>query len=159
MIGYISQQLVDKRQFFGYPKEDGEDFKLLDYASGPGTISAALAPHTSTTLALDLSTNMISEYSSRFPNQSSHTAIAGNLLATPPWIGSHETPLTEEELSHNPLYNDYDTIIVGLGFHHFDNWASALEKLSHRVKKGGVIGIVDLVPDLDVSPPSHCLDI
>lgn len=77
--------------------------------------------------------------------------MTGNLLATPPWIGSQEQALSEEELANNELYNGYDAVVIGLGFHHFVKWAEALEKLSHRVKKGGVIGIVDLTPDLDVS--------
>jgi ubiquinone/menaquinone biosynthesis C-methylase UbiE len=157
MIGYIIQQLVNKRHFFGYPKEDGETFNLLDYASGPGTISAALAPYTTRTLAVDISTNMISEYLSRFPNRSSHSAVTGNLLASTPWLVSQETSLNEEELSRNSEYNNFDAVIVGLGFHHFDDWAFALEKLSRRVKKGGVVGIVDLIPDLDASRSSHYL--
>jgi len=40
MIGYIQEQLVDKREFFGLPEEKGGEFRLLDYASGPGTVSA-----------------------------------------------------------------------------------------------------------------------
>jgi SAM-dependent methyltransferase len=155
MTSYISQQLISKRHFFGYPQEDNsEHFKLLDYASGPGTISAALAPFTTETLALDLSTNMIAEYSFRFPNRSSHNAVTGNLLAIHPWVGNQEQALTEEEIAKNELYNGYDALLIGLGFHHFDKWAEALEKLSHRVKNGGVIGIVDLIPDLDVNLPS-----
>jgi SAM-dependent methyltransferase len=200
MIGYVSQQLVDKREFFGFPKEGGREFRLLDYACGPGTISAvsisffllcflsmdetreledrqvhrkasthfvprsgihltsrptkALAPYTTSTLALDISPAMITEYKSRLPSPS-HTALNGNLLATPPWTTSPtspETKLSADAIAKDALFNDYDAAIVGFGFHHFQNWAEALSKLSLRVKNGGVVGIVDLVPDLDVGP-------
>jgi SAM-dependent methyltransferase len=156
MISYISQQLVEKRQFFGYPLIDGSEFKLLDYASGPGTISAALAPYTTQTLALDLSTTMIEVYSSRFPDPSTHTALVRNLLAELPWIGSKETGTLGEGDLEKEEFNNFDAVIVGLGFHHFDNWAGALRKLSERVKKGGVVGIVDLVPDVDVRLSLSC---
>jgi len=95
---------------------------------------------------------MIAEYQSRFPS-ASHTAIVGNFLATPPSISSlssPETTLNAEAIARDPLLNNFDAVIVGLGFHHFENWALAMRKLSERVKKGGIVGIIDLEPDLDV---------
>jgi len=154
MIGYISEQLVEKRDFFGLPKNKGEEFKMLDYASGPGTVSAALHPYTTSILALDLSENMIKEYKSRFP-QSHMTALHSNLLASPPWITDPSSPtknLGPETIEKDPRFNDFDAVIVGLGFHHFENWAQALQTLSKRVKKGGVVGIIDILPHGDAFP-------
>lgn len=41
---------------------------------------------------------------------------------------------------------DFDLAVVGLGFHHFHNPAHALTMLKGRLKKGGVLGIVDFLP-------------
>lgn len=163
MIRSISQQLIQNRGFFGYPDpnqtSDGQGgFNLLDYACGPGTISAALSPFTTKTVAIDLSPRMVEEYSSRFPGT---VALEGNLLSSPPWLvlpadgggaagRGGRIEMREQELMAREELNDFDAVIVGLGFHHFEDWSGALGKLSKRVKKGGVVGIVDLVPDLDV---------
>lgn len=105
---------------------------------------------------MDISTNMIMEYSSRFPQ---NVALEGNLLAEPPWVcmkDGEKVELNEEELAEREELNDFDAVIIGLGFHHFDNWAEALGILGRRVRRGGVVGIVDLVPDMNVciSPSS-----
>jgi hypothetical protein len=41
MIGYIVAQVEEQREFFGFPAEEGAkgEFRLLDYACGPGTMS------------------------------------------------------------------------------------------------------------------------
>jgi hypothetical protein len=46
MIGYIQAQLKEHRDFLGFPKDEGgnesvekRDFRMLDYACGPGTMS------------------------------------------------------------------------------------------------------------------------
>lgn len=41
---------------------------------------------------------------------------------------------------------DFDIAVVGLGFHHFDDPALAAKRLSERLKKGGVLMIVDFLP-------------
>lgn len=151
MIGYVSQNLVEKREFFGFPVDDETaDFKLLDYACGPGTISAALGPFANEIVGMDISGKMVEEYSSRFPGS---VVLEGDLLAGSPWVGvkdGEKMELGEEGLEERGELNGFDAVIIGFGFHHFDNWAGALRKLCLRVKKGGVLGIVDLVPDLDV---------
>lgn len=160
MIGYISQNLVEKREFFGFPLDDkNKSFRLLDYACGPGTISAALVPWTKETVAMDISEKMVEEYSSRFPE---NVVMEGNLLAEPPWVGvknGEKVEIREAELEKREELNGFDAAIVGLGFHHFDDWSGALRKLGKRVRKGGVVGIVDLIPDLDVRtfPTSFCI--
>ncbi|TID16009.1 hypothetical protein E6O75_ATG09067 [Venturia nashicola] len=156
MLAYITQNLVSNRQFFGFPNpstishsSDDRCFKLLDYACGPGTITAALSPWTKEIVAIDISEKMVEEYSSRFPEK---TVLEGNLLAQPPWVrgkDGEKVELGEGELAKKEELNGFDTVIIGLGFHHFDDWSGALQKLGARVKKGGVVGIVDLIPDLD----------
>lgn len=41
---------------------------------------------------------------------------------------------------------EFDIAVVGLGFHHFDDPALATRRLAERLKKGGVLMIVDFVP-------------
>lgn len=76
-------------------------------------------------------------------------AVQGNLLAEKPYIinaeGEQDTTLITD-----PKFNDFDLCIVGLGFHHFDDYVGSLRKLSERVKKGGLVGIVDLYPNAEV---------
>ncbi|KAE9992811.1 hypothetical protein EG327_007735 [Venturia inaequalis] len=133
MIGYISQNLVEKREFFGFPLDvKNKSFRLLDYACGPGTISAALVPWTKETVAMDISEKMVEEYSSRFPE---NVVMEGNLLAEPPWVGvknGEKVEIREAELEKREELNGFDAAIVGLGFHHFDDWSGALRKLGKR---------------------------
>lgn len=153
---YISNQLISNREFFGFPPPSNSSsqnkFKLLDYACGPGTISAALSSYTTEIVAIDISKNMVQEYTSRFPE---NVVLEGNLLSSPPWVGTtkegDKLEISGVELEKREELTGFDAVIVGLGFHHFDDWSGALQKLSLRVGKGGVVGIVDLVPDVDVS--------
>jgi SAM-dependent methyltransferase len=104
---------------------------------------------------MDISTNMISAYKTRVDDSvlpSTCTAIVGNLLDEKPYIISPSTGAEDYEFSKDDKFNDFDVCIVGLGFHHFERHVDALRELGKRVKKGGVVGIVDLFPSQKVSP-------
>jgi len=76
-------------------------------------------------------------------------AHEGNLLVEEPYV------VAEDGKRHqgfsNEHFNQFDACIVGLGFHHFENYATCLRTLSERVKSGGTIGIIDLLPKEGVS--------
>jgi SAM-dependent methyltransferase len=74
------------------------------------------------------------------------SAMQGNLLAQEPYFKDPKTGEKVLNFSQDPRFNDFDAVIVGLGFHHFDNYAGSMRKLAERVKDGGAVGIVDLVP-------------
>lgn len=45
-----------------------------------------------------------------------------------------------------PEFHDFDIAAVGLGFHHFDDPALAAKRLGERLRKGGVLMILDFMP-------------
>lgn len=77
-------------------------------------------------------------------------AHEGNLLASEPYVVG-ESGEKDQSLLNDDHFNNFDACIVGLGFHHFENFAKCLESLSKRLKSGGVNGIIDLAPNEDVS--------
>jgi hypothetical protein len=80
-------------------------------------------------------------------------AVVGNLFDAEPYIVDNESgkKIDGQNFLDDPKFKDFDVCIVGLGFHHFDNFVRCLRILSERVKKGGVVGIVDLLPKEGVS--------
>jgi SAM-dependent methyltransferase len=87
---------------------------------------------------------MVNEYNTSARNQgipeNEMFATLGNLLDT-------SSPLPES-LS-GPEFFNFDIAAVGMGFHHFDDAALAARRLSERLKKGGVLMIVDFLPHGD----------
>ncbi|KAF2421240.1 S-adenosyl-L-methionine-dependent methyltransferase [Tothia fuscella] len=149
MIGYIVSEAEQQREFFGIPAEKGGNgnFRLLDYACGPGTMSKALSPYTTSTLGIDISENMTKTYNTRsqtglLPPHCS--AITGNLLSSQPYIINSSSNEKEFDALSKAEFNDFDAVVVGMGFHHFDRYADSIKGLGERVKVGGTVGIVDL---------------
>jgi SAM-dependent methyltransferase len=101
----------------------------------------ALAPYVTQCVGIDLSEGMVNEYNTSAQNQgiaaSEMHAVLGNLLD----VTSPNPP----SLS-GPEFHDFDIAAVGLGFHHFDDPALAAKRLAERLKKGGVLMIVDFMP-------------
>ncbi|TGO57356.1 hypothetical protein BCON_0066g00040 [Botryotinia convoluta] len=110
--------------------------KLLDYACGTGLITRALLPTITRAIGIDLSSSMVSQYNARASNQglspSEMFAHQGNLLSSDP------APELEIEDLHQ-----FDIAVVGLGFHHFSNPSLAARKIGERLKKGGILAVVD----------------
>ncbi|KAF7898212.1 hypothetical protein EAF00_004658 [Botryotinia globosa] len=110
--------------------------KLLDYACGTGLITRALLPTITRAIGIDLSSSMVSHYNARASDQglspSEMFAHQGNLLSSDP------TP----ELEIEDLYQ-FDIAVVGLGFHHFSDPSLAARKIGERLKKGGILAVVD----------------
>jgi len=92
-------------------------------------------------VGIDLSEGMVNEYNKSARNQgipeSEMFATVGNLMdmnTAPPASVS------------GPEFHDFDIAVVGLGFHHFDDPALAAKRLAERLKKGGVLMIIDFLP-------------
>jgi len=75
---------------------------------------------------------------------SSVTAVVGDLLSNPP---------TDNVCT--PKFQDFDLAAIGLGFHHFSDQAAALQRLTERLKPGGVLLIVDLTGDHPMQREGH----
>ncbi|KAH7418096.1 S-adenosyl-L-methionine-dependent methyltransferase [Cadophora sp. MPI-SDFR-AT-0126] len=115
--------------------------RLLDYACGTGLVSRALAPYITQSIGIDLTEGMVKEYNTSARNQgiseAEMLAVQGNLIdansPNPPALAGKE-------------FYDFEIAAVGLGFHHFDDPALAAKRLAERLKKGGVLFIVDFLP-------------
>lgn len=91
-------------------------------------------------IGIDVSEHMVTEFnkSARECGISPEKmfALQGDLLA--------ET--IPQELS-GPEFFEFDIIVVSVALHHFADPKLAMERLGSRLKKGGVLFIIDLVPD------------
>jgi len=97
---------------------------------------------------------MVSTYNSKAAaaglDHSTCHAHEGNLLLDEPYVVHEEVKRYGAEIG-GEHFNQFDVCIVGLGFHHFENYSHCLRMLSERVKSGGVVGIIDLFPKEGVS--------
>ena len=134
---YIQENL----DFIGIPSQSHR-ITLLDYACGTGMISRALGPSVDSIQAIDLSSKMVERFNelakeSEIPSVRKTRAIEGNLFADP-------APIAE---LNGPELHDFDIAAVGLGVHHFHDPAKAIGRLAQRLKKGGVLLIVDFIEE------------
>ncbi|RMD43145.1 hypothetical protein DV735_g2014, partial [Chaetothyriales sp. CBS 134920] len=112
--------------------------RVLDYACGPGTLTAALGAHAAQCQGIDLSDKMVEAYNTRFKSETRFkaSAMVGDLLA--------EGSSVPENLSDPKLFS-FDLAAVGLGFHHIDNLELCVERLKARLRPGGTLLVVDFV--------------
>ncbi|KAL4811174.1 S-adenosyl-L-methionine-dependent methyltransferase [Aspergillus unguis] len=117
----------------------GKDIKMLEYACGPGHVSLALAPFVSRVVGIDISDGMIEEFKKNVQEagrSNTVTGIKADLLS--------ESPPAEVS---GPEYFDFDLVVVSMALHHFEFPEKALDCLGKRLKKGGVMMVIDLVPE------------
>ncbi|EHY56388.1 hypothetical protein ABEF92_006734 [Exophiala dermatitidis] len=142
--------------------EQGKNKKVrvLDYACGPGSVTYALGARATEYVGIDLSENMVREYNSRFGGPSSSSAgEQGNQDKTAEASGSDSNPFTAHAVVGNlldpadpapahlssPEFYNFDLVVVGLGFHHFQDIPLATRRLVERLRPGGVFLIIDFV--------------
>jgi SAM-dependent methyltransferase len=122
------------------PSSTQTSVRVLDYACGPGTMTAALENRATEYCGIDLSDGMVNAYNERFNSETSDSqkfqahAIVGNLLED----------TVPEHLSDPTLFG-FDLAVVGVGFHHFSDVQLATKRLAERLKPGGVLLIVDFL--------------
>lgn len=122
-----------------------KDFRLLDYACGPGLMSRIYGPYVTITRGIDISPNMVATYNARAragelsPDKIS--GVVGNLFDK-----SNPNP---EELS-GAEYKDFDLATVGFGFHHFEDVIHASRCLKQRLRPGGMLVISDFLEGGDI---------
>ncbi|EEA23809.1 conserved hypothetical protein [Talaromyces marneffei ATCC 18224] len=118
----------------------GKDIRLLEYACGPGHISRTLEPFVTKCHGLDVSENMVAVYNQRVQeagiSSEKMSAKVGDLLA--------------ENMAQDlqgPEYHDLDVIVVSMALHHFPNPQLAMKRLADRLKRGGVLWIVEMLEE------------
>ncbi|KAK5114693.1 hypothetical protein LTR62_002266 [Meristemomyces frigidus] len=120
-------------------KAEDLECKLLDYACGTGVVTKALGPRVNTIRGIDISEKMVEKYneacrSSGLDEEKAH-AVVGDILTSPP----------SAELQGKEWY-DFGVAVICLGFHHFEFPQLAVTRLVERLRKGGVLFIVDFLP-------------
>ncbi|KAK5115436.1 hypothetical protein LTR85_009896 [Meristemomyces frigidus] len=138
----VADALQDRKNWIGVQwatTDDKRDVRLLDYACGTGAITKALGPYVTTIQGIDISEKMVEEYNkaalSSGLQHDQANAVVGDLFAEK--IPEHLT---------GPRFQNFDIAVIGLGFHHFEDPALAVNRLVERLKPNGVIVIVDFLP-------------
>ncbi|KAL2426685.1 hypothetical protein ABEF95_011753 [Exophiala dermatitidis] len=135
--------------------------RVLDYACGPGSVTYALSARATEYVGVDLSENMVREYNSRFGGSSSATEQKNQVKPAEGDLGpgSDSNPFTAHAVVGNlldpqdpapahlssPGFYNFDLVVVGLGFHHFQDIPLATRRLVERLRPGGVFLIIDFV--------------
>ena len=70
-------------------------------------------------------------------------------------VGNLLDPASVPESLSGPDFHGFDVAAVGMGFHPFPDTALAARRLAERLRKGGVLFIVDFMPHAD---PDGCSD-
>ncbi|KAK9234341.1 S-adenosyl-L-methionine-dependent methyltransferase [Lipomyces kononenkoae] len=119
--------------------------KVLDYACGTGVISRALEPYATKLIGLDVSEEMVAKYNAHAralgSNPEKMSALIGNLT------DKENPPL--EQFSDSKFF-DFDLIVVGMALHHMEDPTYAISRLGERLKKGGVLLVIDKLLPLDI---------
>lgn len=100
-------------------------------------------------VGLDIAESMVREYNTGARNQgiseAEMCAHVGNLL----------DPAAVPESLSGPEFHGFDVAAVGMGFHHFPDTELATKRLAERLRKGGVLFIVDFLPHADPKAHAH----
>ena len=147
----ITTALLSNLSWFDIPFLDpptpdtAHQFRVLDYACGPGLLTSIFRPYASEILGADLSEKMVERYNATYsppassqgvppPGATCH-AVVGDLLAQPKPSDS----LSGQE------YFGFDMVAVGAAMHHFSDVELATARLVERLKPGGMLVVVDFV--------------
>ncbi|KAF7713657.1 Uncharacterized protein PECH_001130 [Penicillium ucsense] len=116
----------------------GQELKMLEYACGPGVVSMTLAPFVTKVIGVDIADQMLAE----FQNNAKTIGLGDKMIGFKADLLSD----TAAEDFSGPEFHDFDVVAVSMSLHHFQQPDVALQRLASRLKKGGSMMIIDLVP-------------
>ncbi|KAG5819833.1 hypothetical protein H9Q74_009243 [Fusarium xylarioides] len=147
LCNQISDELRQNLGWIGIP-EKPDQFKMLDYACGNGVASRALAPYVSIVRGIDISSKMVEKYNMLAEAAGFCTdkmrAIHGDLM------NPEASPSPDLD---TPEFNDFDLIVMCMALHHVQDYAAMIQKLSEKLRPGGVLLIIDLVASSESGCP------
>ncbi|KKK15696.1 hypothetical protein ARAM_007255 [Aspergillus rambellii] len=117
----------------------GREIKMLEYACGPGMVSMALAPFVTRIIGMDVSDGMVDE----FNKNAQEEGMSDKMVGIKADLLGESVPA---EIS-GPEFYDFDVIVVSMALHHFQKPELAMSRLAERLKKGGVLIIIDIIPE------------
>lgn len=144
-ISFIGVSFLDPSAAFEKKSEPQKSVRVLDYACGPGTITAILAGRATEFVGVDLSENMVQAYNSRFTSEKGGETADDEKINAHAVVGNLISTGAEADALDGPNFRDFDLAVVGMGFHHFTDIRLATRRLVERLKPGGVFMIVDFV--------------
>ncbi|KAF5691041.1 hypothetical protein FDENT_3645 [Fusarium denticulatum] len=143
----ISGELRQNLDWIGI-REKLDGFKMLDYACGNGVASRALAPYVSIVRGIDISSKMVEQYNMLAEaagfNPEKMRAIHGDLM------NPEASPSAEID---TPEFNDFDLIVMCMALHHVQDYTTMIQKLSEKLRRGGVLLVIDLVASSESGCP------
>ncbi|KAL5600518.1 hypothetical protein FOVSG1_008330 [Fusarium oxysporum f. sp. vasinfectum] len=147
LCNQISDELRQNLDWIGIP-EKPDAFKMLDYACGNGVASRALAPYVSIVRGIDISSKMVEQYNmlaeaSGFSSDKMR-AVHGDIM------NPEASPSPELD---TPDFNDFDLIVMCMALHHVQDYAAMIQKLSEKLRPGGVLLVIDLVSSSESGCP------
>lgn len=142
-LEWIGVDFLDLSRTFEKDGQGSRQIRVLDYACGPGTMTSALQGYATEFVGVDISEQMVKSYNERFNDAASQSeaitptakAVVGDLL---------DSNGPSESISGTEFF-DFDLVVVGYGFHHFEDLELATSRFASRLKPGGVLLIVDLI--------------
>ncbi|KAK3935271.1 S-adenosyl-L-methionine-dependent methyltransferase [Diplogelasinospora grovesii] len=143
LTGQITDALRSNLDSFTIRKrtDSGEPVRLLDYACGNGLASRALAPHVDVAVGVDVSEAMVELYNEASLEEGYSRdrmfAVQGNIMDGADI--SHTLP--------DAVYFRFDVAVLSMALHHVENPYSCVSKLVQRLQSGGVVIIIDWMPD------------
>lgn len=124
---------------------NARQIRVLDYACGPGTVTAILQGYATEFVGVDVSENMVRAYNERFAMSEQQRDGEAGARVTEAFVGNLLEGTGASESIAGPMFFGFDLVVVGLGFHHFENLDLTTSRLVSRLKPGGVLLIVDFV--------------
>ena len=116
---------------------ESPSFSVLDYACGPGTVTDILRNHASQFVGLDISENMVQRYNERF-----RADISSGLRADA-FVGDLLDPSGTPDFLDAAKFKNFNLVASSGAFHHFEDIQLATDRLSERLKPGGVLLVID----------------
>ncbi|KAF3933624.1 hypothetical protein ABW19_dt0209210 [Dactylella cylindrospora] len=139
MTAKILNFIQKNASWLGLSSPPAEEVKVLDYACGPGVVSLALLPYSTTILGIDINPNQTTEYNRR---ANTLTNLPTTLIRALP--GDLLTPTPPASFS-TPEFFNFTYAISSLAFHHIDSPSLGVLRLAERVKSGGKVVLIEFV--------------
>lgn len=112
-----------------------DNFKVLDFACGPGFVSSALAPYASEIIRLDIAQMMVNSYNEPVKNQGIYPkGVHAELI---------EDEGGKEELFVSSRDEYFDAAICSASYHHLPDPADTTQKIVKTLKPGGKLFVFD----------------
>lgn len=113
------------------------NFKVLDFACGPGLVSIALAPYASEIIGLDIAQMMVNTYNERFKIQGiDPKEVHAELI---------DQKGSKGNLFVSPKDEYFDAAICSASYHHLPNPTDTTQKIMETLKPGGKLFVFDRV--------------